>query len=305
MKRLLMSAAIAAIAAMPMAGVATMVEAKSDKAKEQGKGKIKIKSKSKAHAKAKGKDKDKGKDKAKYKLESKSDGIERKVKVETKGDDVKYEEKIKIKDAGAAIGAGAGVAAGAAALGASLATGADALPADVAARLNCPPGLAKRNPPCVPPGQAKKGVTTEEWTGYDRDELRRILRENDDVVAEVEVEVEEDRYLTEAEIIDIFELEPLQDGYHYAVIDGQIVRMDEEDYLLLQQLRTIAQLPGVDADLVVEPTVSLSQEELISIYKLPEPPADTHYAVVDGTVVTLGTEAYDLLQLIRLTSAVL
>ncbi len=24
---------------------------------------------------------------------------------------------------------------------------------------NCPPGLAKKNPPCVPPGQAKKGVT--------------------------------------------------------------------------------------------------------------------------------------------------
>ena len=22
---------------------------------------------------------------------------------------------------------------------------------------NCPPGLAKKNPPCVPPGQAKKG----------------------------------------------------------------------------------------------------------------------------------------------------
>ena len=27
------------------------------------------------------------------------------------------------------------------------------------ATLDCPPGLAKKNPPCVPPGQAKKGVT--------------------------------------------------------------------------------------------------------------------------------------------------
>ena len=33
----------------------------------------------------------------------------------------------------------------------------------VPAAANCPPGLAKKNPPCVPPGQAKKGVTTREW----------------------------------------------------------------------------------------------------------------------------------------------
>lgn len=26
----------------------------------------------------------------------------------------------------------------------------------------CPPGLAKQNPPCVPPGQAKKGVTADQ-----------------------------------------------------------------------------------------------------------------------------------------------
>ena len=31
---------------------------------------------------------------------------------------------------------------------------------------NCPPGLAKKNPPCVPPGQAKKGVTARDL-GYD------------------------------------------------------------------------------------------------------------------------------------------
>ncbi|MDZ4094039.1 MAG: hypothetical protein U1D35_03905, partial [Paracoccaceae bacterium] len=32
----------------------------------------------------------------------------------------------------------------------------------------CPPGLAKKNPPCVPPGQAKKGVTTNQWLNRDR-----------------------------------------------------------------------------------------------------------------------------------------
>lgn len=33
----------------------------------------------------------------------------------------------------------------------------------MAQSVGCPPGLAKKNQPCVPPGQAKKGVTTEEW----------------------------------------------------------------------------------------------------------------------------------------------
>ena len=35
---------------------------------------------------------------------------------------------------------------------------------------NCPPGLAKKNPPCVPPGLAKKGVTVRapgQTIGYD------------------------------------------------------------------------------------------------------------------------------------------
>ncbi len=34
---------------------------------------------------------------------------------------------------------------------------------------HCPPGLAKKTPACVPPGQAKKGVTAEEWQA-NRDE---------------------------------------------------------------------------------------------------------------------------------------
>ena len=54
-----------------------------------------------------------------------------------------------------------------AALALTMAAPADAKPA------HCPPGLAKKAEPCVPPGQAKKGVTTEEWLRvgdrYDRD----------------------------------------------------------------------------------------------------------------------------------------
>jgi hypothetical protein len=42
-----------------------------------------------------------------------------------------------------------------------------------AAPRNCPPGLAKNNPPCVPPGLAKQGVDTQDRLRrgdfYDRD----------------------------------------------------------------------------------------------------------------------------------------
>lgn len=36
---------------------------------------------------------------------------------------------------------------------------------------HCPPGLAKKNPPCIPPGQAKKyapGDIIYDWRRYDR-----------------------------------------------------------------------------------------------------------------------------------------
>lgn len=32
-----------------------------------------------------------------------------------------------------------------------------------AAPKGCPPGLAKKDPPCVPPGLAKQGVGTDDW----------------------------------------------------------------------------------------------------------------------------------------------
>ena len=49
----------------------------------------------------------------------------------------------------------------------------------------CPPGLAKKNPPCVPPGLARNGTTPEDWAeerGYDLGDLEGLLsrRENGD-----------------------------------------------------------------------------------------------------------------------------
>lgn len=37
------------------------------------------------------------------------------------------------------------------------------LPTPALSQKNCPPGLAKKTPACVPPGQARQGVTAEEW----------------------------------------------------------------------------------------------------------------------------------------------
>lgn len=44
---------------------------------------------------------------------------------------------------------------------------------------NCPPGLAKKTPACVPPGQAKKGVSYEDRRDRDHD---RYERDDDDHV---------------------------------------------------------------------------------------------------------------------------
>ena len=41
-----------------------------------------------------------------------------------------------------------------------------ALTQPVAAKSNCPPGLAKKAVPCVPPGQAKKSVRSYEHDDY-------------------------------------------------------------------------------------------------------------------------------------------
>jgi len=45
---------------------------------------------------------------------------------------------------------------------------------------NCPPGLAKKDPPCAPLCRAKKGVTYDQWVAYDHRELERIYQDRRD-----------------------------------------------------------------------------------------------------------------------------
>lgn len=89
----------------------------------------------------------------------------------------------------------------------------------------CPPGLAKKNPPCVPPGQAKKGVTAAEWLGRDR-------------VGDV---VDQDNLMFLDDFLR-YELRPLPYGQRYAVVDDQIVVIDRESYQILQLIRAFTAL---------------------------------------------------------------
>ena len=87
----------------------------------------------------------------------------------------------------------------------------------------CPPGLAKKTPACVPPGQAKKGVTAEEWATRDRSD-------DDDDRYDVGDRVDRDRYviLSEGDRV-IF------DGEEYVVVDtdnGTVLRRGDDWYRL-------------------------------------------------------------------------
>ncbi|MCV2880830.1 excinuclease ABC subunit A [Actibacterium sp. XHP0104] len=80
---------------------------------------------------------------------------------------------------------------------------------------HCPPGLAKKNPPCVPPGQAKKGVDYHPGDHFEDDDYVRILYP--------------DRY----------GLDPRGTYYHR---DGYVLRVDPETRKVLNLIGAIADL---------------------------------------------------------------
>jgi hypothetical protein len=87
----------------------------------------------------------------------------------------------------------------------------------------CPPGLAKKSPACVPPGQAKK------HDDDDRDHLRRgvVIRDYDYHLI---------RYP------DRYGLDPLRAGERYYVVNGQILRVDQDTYEVLDVIRAVSAL---------------------------------------------------------------
>lgn len=89
----------------------------------------------------------------------------------------------------------------------------------------CPPGLAKKNPPCVPPGQANKGVTTQEWLLGDR-------------IGDV-IDRDGIRFLDD---YPRYQLPALPDGRRYAVVNDRIVVLDSGRYEVLQLIRVFTPL---------------------------------------------------------------
>lgn len=77
----------------------------------------------------------------------------------------------------------------------------------------CPPGLAKKNPPCVPPGQAKKAIGVGDvidWNG-----VHAVTRPG------------------------LYGLGDAPRGQRYAIVNGRLVRVDRETGRILSILRLV------------------------------------------------------------------
>lgn len=170
---------------------------------------------------------------------------------------------------------------------------------------NCPPGLAKKDPPCVPPGLAKKGVTYEEWVTYDDDRIGELYLEQRDAYLGSDIVFGDDRLLlTSDQIASLYGLRPAPSDKRYALIDGQPVLLTNEDYMSLLRINDLARVENLPAGLRVAPTAALTQNELRQTYKLPELEPGYNYAVLNGELVTLKDSAFETLQLIRIARAI-
>ena len=180
---------------------------------------------------------------------------------------------------------------------------------------NCPPGLAKMDPPCVPPGLAKKGVTYEEWVAYDDKQLDAIYLDQRTEFLDRDVVVEEDAIphvvlnddtllLSSEQIASLYDLRPAPAGKRYALIDGQPVLLTQEDYTSLLRINELARVENLPDGVRIAPTAALTQNELRQTYKLPQLETGNNYAVVNGELVTLQDSAFETLQLIRIARAI-
>lgn len=170
---------------------------------------------------------------------------------------------------------------------------------------NCPPGLAKKDPPCVPPGLAKQGVTYDEWVAYDDDRLDEIyLDQRRGYLDDGSVYDDNDLLLSSDQIATLYGLRPTPEGMRYALIDGQPVLLADEDNRSLLTLHRLAQSQNLPAGTFISPTAALTQDELRQAYNLPELQPGYNYAVVNGELVTLADSAFDMLQMIRIARSV-
>lgn len=300
---------------------------KDKKEKKKDKREKKAEKKKEKHEKKVEKHKEK-----KAKKDKKDDKVEIKIngdKVKIKGDDIKlpkgvdraeFNERVnrftqdrdtvvtRLLNTPAPEGRDMAVILGAAALAlAAPELNAAALPEDeLITYRNCPPGLAKKDPPCVPPGLAKQGVTYEQWASYSDDELDTLLRERREPYLEADPLTERELLLLESnQIAQLYNLDAAPDGHRYALIDGQPVLLSNEDHTALLRINELARVPTIGSGINVAPTAALTQADLINLYRLAEPEEGYNYAVLNGQVISLQDSAYETLQLIRIARAVL
>lgn len=177
---------------------------------------------------------------------------------------------------------------------------------------NCPPGLAKKDPPCVPPGLAKKGVTYDQWVSYDDRELERIHQDRRDSYLRAEGiqvhdidQIDESGFLLNSDqVARLYNLSPAPNGQRYALIDGMPVLLETKNYSALGRINDMAGVPVLDNNVQIAPTAALTQAELMQAYRLPQLDTDHSYSVVNGEVLVLENDAFEILQLIRIARAV-
>ncbi len=178
---------------------------------------------------------------------------------------------------------------------------------------NCPPGLAKKDPPCVPPGLAKDGVTYDEWVSYDDDRLERIyddrrdgyLRAKDIELSDTDFIDDSGLLLSSDQIAQLYGLRAAPRGQRYALIDGMPVVLEDRNYSALSRINDMARVPALGDGVLIAPTAALTQAELMQTYRLPPLDPGYNYSVLNGEVIVLEDEAFDTLQLIRIARAVL
>lgn len=88
----------------------------------------------------------------------------------------------------------------------------------------CPPGLARKDPACVPPGQARKSADRDrDWRDDYRIHVGSLLDRGDYVVVKPWQ----------------YGLEPAPRGSRYAVYDGVLVRIDNDTAEVLDLIRAV------------------------------------------------------------------
>jgi len=313
---------------VPMAQDSQIVKIKNDKEKGPKKAK-KEKPKKEKHKKEKHAKKEKKHEKQAKKLEKKLEKHDKvKVKVKRSKED-RSRISSEILEVRAPEGRDMSVLLGAvplALLGSQIAF-ADVPEEKLLTYRNCPPGLAKMDPPCVPPGLAKKGVTYEEWVAYDDKQLddiyldqREYFLDRDIVVdggkdmdrdivrdenLDRDVFLDDDTLLLSSDqIASLYDLRPAPADKRYALIDGQPVLLTHEDYTSLLRINELARVENLPEGVRIAPTAALTQNELRQTYKLPQLETGNNYAVVNGELVTLQDSAFETLQLIRIARAI-